>query len=44
VDANLVDAIVAGGVTARAVPLLMSDAPATEAMAAQALALADELR
>jgi LPPG:FO 2-phospho-L-lactate transferase len=44
VDADRVDAIAAGGVTARAVPLLMSDAPATEAMAAQALALADELR
>jgi LPPG:FO 2-phospho-L-lactate transferase len=44
VDADRVDAIAAGGVTARAVPLVMSDAPATEAMAAQALALADELR
>jgi LPPG:FO 2-phospho-L-lactate transferase len=44
VDADLVDAIAAGGVTARAVPLLMSDAAATEAMARQALALADELR
>ncbi|MFF2376302.1 2-phospho-L-lactate transferase [Streptomyces xiamenensis] len=44
VDAHAVKAVEADGIRCRAVPLLMTDAAATEAMAAEALNLAEELR
>ncbi|MGW7294289.1 2-phospho-L-lactate transferase [Streptomyces xiamenensis] len=44
VDAHAVKAVEADGIRCRAVPLLMTDAAATEAMAAEALTLAEELR
>ncbi|MEV8118579.1 2-phospho-L-lactate transferase [Streptomyces xiamenensis] len=44
VDAHAVKAVEADGIRCRAVPLLMTDAAATEAMATEALNLAEELR
>jgi LPPG:FO 2-phospho-L-lactate transferase len=43
-DAAAVPAVEAAGIRCRAVPLLMTDLPATTAMARQALALAEEVR
>jgi len=43
-DAGAVDDLVAHGIETRAVPLLMTDVPATAAMAAAALALAESVR
>ncbi|WP_432746715.1 2-phospho-L-lactate transferase [Streptomyces sp. JH002] len=44
VDAHAVKAVEADGIRCRAVPLLMTDATTTEAMATEALNLAEELR
>ncbi|MFB7896738.1 2-phospho-L-lactate transferase [Streptomyces xiamenensis] len=44
VDAHAVKAVEADGIRCRAVPLLMTDAAATEAMATETLNLAEELR
>ncbi|MEW1718720.1 2-phospho-L-lactate transferase [Streptomyces sp. NPDC093109] len=44
VDAEAVAGIEAAGIRSRAVPLMMSDADATAAMAREALALAEEVR
>ncbi|MGW8849523.1 2-phospho-L-lactate transferase [Streptomyces xiamenensis] len=44
VDAHAVKAVEADGIRCRAVPLLMTDAAATESMATEALNLAEELR
>ncbi|WP_432052806.1 2-phospho-L-lactate transferase [Streptomyces xiamenensis] len=44
VDSHAVKAVEADGIRCRAVPLLMTDAAATEAMATEALNLAEELR
>jgi LPPG:FO 2-phospho-L-lactate transferase len=43
-DAAEIEAVVAAGVRARAVPLLMTDVGAATQMAAEALALADQVR
>jgi len=43
-DADAVEHLVAHGIETRAVPLLMTDVPATAAMAAAALALAESVR
>ncbi|MEU1804232.1 2-phospho-L-lactate transferase [Streptomyces sp. NPDC019937] len=44
VDAGAVDEVEAAGIRCRAVPLMMSDTEATARMAAEALALAEEVR
>ncbi|GGX76726.1 2-phospho-L-lactate transferase [Streptomyces hiroshimensis] len=44
VDAGAVGEVEAAGIACRAVPLMMTDTQATAAMAAQALALAEEVR
>jgi len=43
-DADVPDRLAATGISARAVPLLMSDVDATAAMAAAALRLAEDVR
>ncbi|MFE2109050.1 2-phospho-L-lactate transferase [Kitasatospora sp. NPDC059463] len=43
-DEGVVAAVEAGGIACRAVPLLMTDVPATAAMARAALALAEQVR
>jgi LPPG:FO 2-phospho-L-lactate transferase len=43
-DASAVDPVVAAGIACRSVPLMMTDVAATAAMAAEALALAAEVR
>ncbi|MFC5722195.1 2-phospho-L-lactate transferase [Streptomyces gamaensis] len=44
VDAGCVDRVEAAGIRCRAVPLMMTDLPATARMAAEALRLAEEVR
>ncbi|WP_262705877.1 MULTISPECIES: 2-phospho-L-lactate transferase [Streptomyces] len=44
VDAGAVEEVEAAGIRCRAIPLMMADLKATAAMAAEALALADEVR